>query len=339
MPKKVLVTGANGFTGSHLCRKLVERGDHVLALVRASSKRDLLHGVDVEFVSGDLSQETLPAEALRGVDTVYNVAAVFRTEGVPDKYFYQVNADGVERLLHAARQADVSRFVHCSTIGVLGAIKNPPAPETAPYNPDDVYQRSKLEGEKRALAFQQKYDFPLAVVRPAAIYGPGDMRLLKLFRAIDKGVFWMIGDGEVYFHMVYVEDLANGIILAGERPEAIGEVFIIAGDEYIKLNDLVQLIGDILGRSVVRRHIPVMPVMVAAVICQRLCRPLGIEPPLYPRRLRFFTKSRAFDISKAKQVLGYQPRFDLRTGLTLTAEWYRQQDYIRSTGNLVQQDA
>ncbi len=339
MPKKVLVTGANGFTGSHLCRKLVERGDHVLALVRESSNRDLLHGVDVEFVSGDLSEEKLPTEALRGVDTVYNVAAVFRTEGVPEKYFYEVNADGVERLLHAARQADVSRFVHCSTIGVLGAIKNPPAPETAPYNPDDVYQRSKLEGEKRALAFQQKYDFPLSVVRPAAIYGPGDMRLLKLFRAIDKGVFWMIGDGEVYFHMVYVEDLANGIILAGERPQAIGEVFIIGGDEYIKLNDLVQLIGDILGRSVVKRHLPVMPVMVAAVICQRLCRPLGIEPPLYPRRLGFFTKSRAFDISKAKQVLGYQPRFDLRTGLTLTAEWYRQQNHIRSIGSLVQQDA
>jgi nucleoside-diphosphate-sugar epimerase len=165
------------------------------------------------------------------------------------------------------------------------------------------------------------------------------MRLLKLFRAIDKGVFWMIGDGEIYFHMVYVEDLANGIILAGERPQAIGEVFIIGGDEYIKLNDLVQLIGDILGRSVVKRHLPVMPVMVAAVICQRLCRPLGIEPPLYPRRLGFFTKSRAFDISKAKQVLGYQPRFDLRTGLTLTAEWYRQQNHIRSIGSLVQQDA
>lgn len=339
MPKKVLVTGANGFTGSHLCRKLVERGDHVLALVRESSNRDLLHGVDVEFVSGDLSEEKLPTEALRGVDTVYNVAAVFRTEGVPDKYFYEVNADGVERLLHAARQADVSGFVHCSTIGVLGAIKHPPATETAPYNPDDVYQRSKLEGEKRALAFQQKYDFPLAVVRPAAIYGPGDMRLLKLFRAIDKGVFWMIGDGEAYFHMVYVEDLADGIILASERPQAIGEVFIIGGDEYIKLNDLVQLIGDILGRSVVKRHIPVMPVMVAAVICQRLCRPLGIEPPLYPRRLGFFTKSRAFDISKAKQVLGYQPQFDLRTGLTLTAEWYRQQNHIRSIGSLVQQDA
>lgn len=339
MPRKVLVTGANGFTGSYLCRKLVERGDHVLALVRASSKRDLLQGVDVEFVIGDLAEETLPAAALHGVDTVYNVAAVFRTEGVSDKYFYDVNADGVDRLLHAAYQANVSRFVHCSTIGVLGAIKHPPASETAPYNPDDVYQRSKLEGEQRALAFQKKYDFPLSVVRPAAIYGPGDMRMLKLFRAVDKKIFWMIGSGDIYFHMVYVEDLIDGIILAGERSEAIGEVFILAGEEYIKLNDLVQLIGDILGRPVSKRHIPVMPVMAAAIICQRICRPLGIEPPLYPRRLKFFTKSRAFDISKAKRLLGYQPKFDLRTGLTRTASWYQQNNYLQPGRTLVKQEA
>lgn len=339
MPRKVLVTGANGFTGSYLCRKLVERGDHVLALVRASSKRDLLQGVDVEFVIGDLAEETLPAAALHGVDTVYNVAAVFRTEGVSDKYFYDVNADGVDRLLHAAYQANVSRFVHCSTIGVLGAIKHPPASETAPYNPDDVYQRSKLEGEQRTLAFQKKYDFPLSVVRPAAIYGPGDMRMLKLFRAVDKKIFWMIGSGDIYFHMVYVEDLIDGIILAGERSEAIGEVFILAGEEYIKLNDLVQLIGDILGRPVSKRHIPVMPVMAAAIICQRICRPLGIEPPLYPRRLKFFTKSRAFDISKAKRVLGYQPKIDLRTGLTRTASWYQQNNYLQPGRTLVKQEA
>lgn len=329
MGKKVLVTGANGFAGSYLCRKLAERGDQVLALVRKSSKRGLLDGVDVELVYGDLADAVPTAEQLRGVETVYHIAAVYRTEGVPDQYFYKVNAHGTERLLQSALQADVSRFVHCSTVGVLGKIQHPPATETTPYAPGDIYQKSKLAGELKALEFFDKHNFPGTVVRPAAIYGPGDMRFLKLFRAIDRGTFWMIGRGDVTYHLVYVEDLADGIILAGERPEAVGEIFILGGNEYVKVRDLVAMIADVLGRPMPNRQVPVWPVMLAAQVCQKVCRPLGIEPPLYPRRLDFFVKDRAFDISKARRVLGYNPRVDVKTGLRRTAEWYRAHDYLR----------
>ena len=206
MVKRVLVTGANGFTGSYLCRRLVQRGDHVRALVRPTVKLTALEGLDVELIRGDLADPSLPAGILQGIDVVYNVAAVYRKDGVPEQYFFRVNADGAERLLRAALQAGVRRFVHLSTVGVLGDVRTVPASEASPYNPSDYYQRSKAEGERRALAFFAERGLPGVVIRPTAIYGPGDTRFLKLFRGIDKGLFWMLGSGEVFYHLIYVLD-------------------------------------------------------------------------------------------------------------------------------------
>jgi nucleoside-diphosphate-sugar epimerase len=329
MSKRVLVTGANGFTGSNLCRHLVERGDHVQAMVRRSSNIDSLDGLDVEIVHGDLAlDDGIPAEALRGVEVVYNIAALFRQEGATRDVFMNVNATGTERLLKASMQADVSQFVHCSTGGVHGHIENPPANETAPYRPGDWYQETKLEGEKLALAFGQAHNFPVAVIRPSPIYGVGDLRFLKLFRAINNGTFWMVGDGTPFYHFVYVDDLSQGFILASEREEAIGEAFIISGPEYVPISKLVELIAEELGKPVPRRRIPLWPVMTAAKICKAVCHPLGIEPPLYPRRLDFFRKDRAFDSTKAKRLIGYEPKVGLREGIAKTAAWYREHNYI-----------
>jgi nucleoside-diphosphate-sugar epimerase len=329
MPKKVFVTGANGFTGSNLCRHLVERGDRVRAMVRPSSDIDALAGLDVELVRGDLAvDDGIPAEALRGVEIVYHIAALFRQEGATRNAFMNVNATGTERLLEAAMRAGVSRFVHCSTVGVHGHIEQPPATETAPYRPGDWYQESKLEGEKRAQAFGRAHDFPVAVIRPAGIYGAGDMRFLKLFRAIENGTFWMIGDGKPLYHFVYVDDLVQGIVLAGEQNAAVGEAFILSGPEYVTIGRLVELIARELGKPVPRWHIPIWPVMKAAEICKAVCPLLGLEPPLYPRRLDFFRKDRAFDCTKAKTVLGYEPEVRLPEGITKAAAWYREHHYL-----------
>jgi nucleoside-diphosphate-sugar epimerase len=325
---KALVTGASGFTGGHLCRKLVERGVRVRILARQSSKLNGLNEIEVEPFYCDLATDEIPRQALKGLDIVYHVAAVYRKEGLPEKYFYDVHVGSTRRLLEAARQEGIKRFVHVSTVGVQGNVKYFPAKETAPYNPGDVYQRSKMAGELTALEYFQKHAYPVTVIRPGAIYGPGDLRFLKLFRAIDKGLFWMIGNGENFYHLVYIDDLVNGILAAGEREEAVGEIFTIAGQEPILVKELVRLLAEILDRPLRERNVPVGPVILAANICQKVCRPLGIEPPLYPRRLDFFIKNRSFDISKARQVLGYEPQIDLRAGLACTAEWYRQQGYL-----------
>ena len=138
----------------------------------------------------------------------------------------------------------------------------------------------------------------------------------------------MIGRGDVLYHLTFVEDLVAGIILAGEKEEAIGNIYTIGGNEYVPLKDLVNLIADVLGKPVPNKHIPLKPVYLAAVVCETICRPLGIEPPIYRRRLDFFTKDRAFDISRSKQDLKYEPKYNLREGLTRTAKWYKENNLI-----------
>jgi dihydroflavonol-4-reductase len=324
---RALVTGATGFTGSHLVRELVRSGQSVRALARNADRARSLPG-EADVVIGDITDPSVVERAVNGCDVVYHLAASFREAGVPDSRYREVHVDATRRLLEAARAGGVTRFIHCSTIGVHSHIANPPADETCPHNPGDIYQQTKSEGERLALDFAREHGFPLSVVRPATIYGPGDMRLLKLFRAIARRRFAMIGRGEVFLHMVHVDDLVRGFRLAAERPEAIGEVFIIAGNQYVTLNELSERIARIWNVPPPRLHLPVWPFYLAGALCEAVCVPLRVEPPIFRRRVAFFTKSRGFTIEKARRLLGYEPQVDLQAGLQQTAAWYRQQGYV-----------
>ena len=325
---KALVTGANGFTGSYLTKNLLKRGYSIKALVRRNSNLDSLNGLPIEFFHADLAKDSLDG-LMDDIDIVFHIAAAYRIENVPHKYFWDVNVEGTRKLLQEAKKANVKRFVHSSTVGVQGEIKNPPAKEEDPYGPGDYYQESKVEGEKLALEFFQKESMPGTVVRPVGIYGPGDMRFFKLFKFINSGKFRMIGNGKVLYHLTFVEDLAEGIALAGEKSEALGEIFTIGGDGYLTLSELVKKIARVLNKPVPgKMRIPVWPVWFSGLLCEIACKPLGITPPIFRRRVDFFIKDRAFDISKAKRLLGYQPKISLDEGLKITADWYKEKGLL-----------
>lgn len=325
--KRAFVTGASGFTGSYLCNALLEKGYSVTALVRKSSKVDHLKEKGITLVEGDLADPASIKGKIKNIDLVFNIAALYRQE-VSKDMFTKVHVEGTRALLDESISAGVKRFIHCSTVGVQGEIKDPPAKETAPFNPGDHYQESKLAGEKLALAYAKDKKIDVVAVRPVGIYGPGDTRFLKLFKSIYKKNFRMIGSGKVLYHLTFVEDLAAGIILAGETPKASGQVYTIGGEEYLPLEELVKLVAKILDKPVSKLHIPLFPVYAAAFMCEIICKPLKIDPPLYRRRLDFFTKDRAFDITKAKTDLGYSPKVSLQEGLTRTAEWYKEKGML-----------
>ncbi len=326
--KKVLVTGGTGFTGSHLCKALAKLGYQVRALARESSDVTALEKLDIGLVRGDLAEPRSFGKAVDGVDIVFHIGALFRQQGVNSEIFRKVNTESVKHLLDASIKSRVTRFIHCSTVGVHGHIANSPANEESPFGPGDLYQETKLQGEKIAQHYMKENRLAITIVRPAGIYGPGDLRFLKLFKAIGHCRFVMIGDGKVNYHFTYIDDLVDGIILCSRSEQAIGKTYILGGNEYIPLNQLVAMIADELKVKPPRFRLPLWPVYAAGFACEVICKPFGIEPPLYRRRIDFFKKNRAFDISKAKKELGFQPTVSLKEGIHRTASWYKDREYL-----------
>jgi nucleoside-diphosphate-sugar epimerase len=319
---RVLVTGGTGFAGSHLVKRLHKMGMKVRLIVRDKAKCNIFNGLDLEVVQGDVTDMEAVDEAVKGVEKLFHIAAVYRTAGIQDKVYRNVHVRGTENLLEASIKHGVKRFVHCSTVGVHGHIANPPANENYPFQPGDIYQKTKLEGELKAVQFGHETGLPVSVVRPCAIYGPGDMRLYKLFKMASRRIVPILGPGTIYYHMVYIDDLVNAFLLASESEKAVGEAFIAGGAEIPTLNELIQVIASVQNYRPIKVHLPVKPFQWLGSICEKICIPLNIEPPIYRRRVDFFTKSRAFDIGKAARMIGFKPEVSLRDGIERTAAWY-----------------
>jgi nucleoside-diphosphate-sugar epimerase len=325
--KLALVTGAAGFTGRHLAHALLRRGHGVRALVRSRARTRRLERAGAEIVEGDLTRAQEVDRAVEGCSQIYHIAAVYRQARHPDRVYYDVNLGGTRHVLDAADRHGVERVVHCSTVGVHGNVRSLPADEDAPFDPGDVYQRSKFAGELAAReAFAR--GLPGVIVRPAAIYGPGDLRFLKLFKTIRRGLFCMFGPGDSTYHLVYIDDLVNGIVLCGEHPDAIGETFILAGPRYTTINELVARVAAAVGVPPPRARAPLTPLLGAAWLCEMACKPFGLEPPLHRRRCDFFSKARGFSSAKARRMLGYAPAVDLDEGLRATAAAYVAAGYL-----------
>lgn len=326
---KVLVTGATGFTGGHLALALKARGHEVRAMVRSPERATRLRESGIGIVAGDLAKPDTLARAVEGgVDVVYNIAAIYRQAGLPESLYHQVNATAVGQLIDAAATAGVRRVVHCSTVGVHGDVGRAAVSEDAPFRPGDVYQDSKVAGERLALEAAARTGIDVVIARPSGIYGPGDRRLLKLFRGVARRRFVILGNGEIAYHLTYIDDLVEGLRLCGEAPPAAGRTYILAGGEVPTLNELVVLIAGDARVPPPRLHLPVWPVWLAGAACEGLCAPFGLEPPLYRRRVDFFTKSRAFDITRARQELGFSPAVPLGEGIHRTMVWYGAQGWL-----------
>ncbi len=324
-----LVTGATGFTGGHLARALVGRGDAVSALVRDEGPAAAaLAQAGVALVRGDVRDPAALAAATADVDVVYHIAAIYRQAGLPDETYRAVNATAVREIIEAAARAGVTRVVHCSTVGVHGDIAHPPANEDAPLDPGDIYQVTKLEGENLAREAGARLGIDVTIVRPTGIYGPGDRRLLKLFRGVARRRWVTLGAGDIYYHLTFIDDLVDGFHLCATHPAAANRTYILAGGEVTTLNALVSLVAEGAGVPAPSLHLPVWPFHAAGAACEAICAPLGLEPPIYRRRVDFFTKSRAFDITRARTEIGFAPRVGLREGIRRTLNWYREHGWL-----------
>ncbi|HEX7183637.1 MAG TPA: NAD-dependent epimerase/dehydratase family protein [Thermoanaerobaculia bacterium] len=326
---KILVTGGTGFTGKALVRRLIDMGHQVVALdYKEGLKTQELRDWGAEVILGSVTDKEVVRRAVQGVELVHHVAAAFREMNVPDTYYHEVNVGGTRNVLEAAMAEGVRKVVYCSTCGVHGNVDHPPAGEDAPIQPADYYQRTKYEAEPLVRQFHER-GLRTVTLRPAAIYGPGDPeRFFLIYKRVASGKFPMFGSGKTYYHPLYIDNLVDAFVLAMEDGKGEGEAYLIADENYVEIEDLVRRVARSLNVDVKIPHYPVWPVVAAGHIVEKACRPFGIAPPIFPRRVDWYRQNRAFRIDKAKRDLGYQPRVDLDEGLRRTAEWYRREGYL-----------
>lgn len=330
---RVLVTGATGFTGAILARKLVRSGLEVHAIARASSNLDALRDLPIHWHRGNVFDEAVVAEATQGVDYIFHVAAAYREARHADAMYTQVHVLSTQLLARAAlKNPAFKRFVHVSTVGVHGHIANPPADELYSMRPGDIYQQTKADAELWLRDFAQKKPLPYTVIRPAAIYGPGDTRLLKFFRMASHRILFLLGRGQYLYHLIHVDDLTNIMILAATHPAARGEIFICGNPDCVTLEQMARIVAGELGNRFRLVRLPAFPFFLAADVCEWVCRKLGVEPPIHRRRLAFFTKDRSFNTRKLREKLGYQARYSNEAGLIQTTRWYCEQGWLERRG-------
>jgi nucleoside-diphosphate-sugar epimerase len=323
----LLVTGATGFIGSRLALHLHRAGADVIAAGRVESdveaqRAEELRHAGVRIVNGTLQDCEHLRAVMAGRRCVIHLAAAQHESHMSDDYFRQINVEGTRSLLQAASEAGVQRFVYGSSIGVYGSsIDGEVLDEQSAPRPENIYTQTKLEAEAVIAQFADQLE--TCVIRISETYGPSDLRLLKLFRAIDRNQFLMLGAGTNRRQCMHVNDLIRVLLLGAQHPNAVGQTFVVAGREAMTSNEMVQTIAAAMHRRAPSAHVPLWPFTALARLMETVLPPFGIQPPLHRRRLDFFTKSFVFSTSKAQALLGFQPEIDFLSGAQDTARWYR----------------
>ncbi len=326
---KVFVTGGTGFTGAALVERLLEDGHTVTVLDKQPGLAyDSLKGRCESVVLGSITDREQVRQCVQGAEVVMHLAAAFRETGAPDSLYKAVNVDGTRVVVEESLQAGARKLVYCSTQGVHGHIENPPGNEETAIAPADYYQQTKYEGELVVEEYAGR-GMEYCIIRPTAIYGPGDPeRFVMIYKRAKKGLFPIFGKGQTFYHPVYIDNLTDAFVLAMAPGVGAGQAYLIGDEEYFSIEELVKRVGRAIDVDVATPHFPILPLIVAGHVCEKLCKPFGINPPIFPRRVDWFRQVRAFRIDKAKKELGYRPRVGIDEGLRLTGEWYEKNGYI-----------
>jgi dihydroflavonol-4-reductase len=324
MARTSLVTGGNGFVGCYVVRALVHRGDRVRVLVRAGADVRALEGVDCEHVIGDLRDPEAVANAVRGCDEIYNVAADYRLWVLDEAPMYATNVQGTQNILAAARRHSVGRVVHTSTVGALGVAKGAPGNEDTPVTLDDMvgpYKRSKFLAEQAALDAARE-GLPVVVVNPSTPIGALDYKPTPTGRII---VDFLNGRMPAYLdtglNLVDVAQCAQGHLLAAERGRP-GEKYILGG-ENLTLRELFERLAAISGVPAPRVRIPYGVALGFAIGADFVSRRITRQPPRASlTEVRMARKKMFFDHSKAERHLGYKSGA-IDTALSDAVSYYR----------------
>lgn len=331
--RKAFVTGASGFLGEALVRKLLSLGVSVRALVRSHQKGQLLRQLGAEIVVADIRDAAI-GDYARGVDTVFHCAATVRAPISPLDAFYAVNVEGTKSLLEAFRKNDsLQRFVHVSTVAVVGETDpRHPAEEDAPCHPLDTYGDTKLLGE-RVVADFATTGFPAVIARPMWIYGANSLITSNLFRKIALRKLPMVGAASNTMQPIAVEDAVSGLLQCAGVKGIEGRTYNLAGPEILTIRSMCAMIAEAMGTTLPKLEVPMSVALPLAIVSESMFPLLGMNPPLSREKLEYFRLNNSYSIERAKKELDWTPQTTFREGARQVANQLLQQEHVREAAS------
>ncbi len=325
---KVLITGSNGFIGSHLVERLLKQKYRVICLVRKTSDLRWNKDLPVEFVYGDFTDSSSFFLFISDVGYIYHLGGILRAH--KESEFFRVNYEGTKNLLEACRQHNsvLKRFVYISSQAAAGpSLNGIPLTEADPPKPISAYGRSKQLAEQAVLDFQSF--FPITIIRPPVVYGPRDDDFLGVFKYIKFGIKPLIGNQEKIVNLINVNDLVRGIILAAEHPDAENEIFFMANQKGYSWIEVEDAIARVMDKRVMTIRFPEFVLDVVANLSEQVAN--VFKNTTIINRDKAVEMKQSYwlvDCSKAKQKLGFVPEIPLEQGLQETYHWYRLQGWL-----------
>lgn len=325
---KALITGSNGFIGSHLVERLLTQNYHVKCLVRKTSVLKWIEHLPIDQIHGDIIDFDSLAPAISNVDYIYHLGGLLRTS--KESEFFRVNCEGTKNLLEACRRRNPSlkRFIYVSSQAAAGP-SNDGAPliETDSPAPISMYGKSKLRAERIALEFQNI--FPVTIIRPPAVYGPRDDDILGIFKFIKRGIKPLVGNQEKMVSLIYITDLVRGIHLAGEHSQAENEVFFMSNRNGYRWIEIEDTIARVMNKTALTIRLPEFMLDLMANFSEQMARVFK-NPAILNRDKAAEMKQNYWliDSSKAERKIGFVPQISLAQGIEETYRWYRLQGWL-----------
>ena len=329
---KVLVTGATGFIGSHLVKRLIDDGHYVRCLVRETSNlTELKKLTNTEFFWGDVTKKNSLKGVMEDIDVVYHLAAL-RGHDPPSKKAFRrfrlVNVEGTRNILDECIGKNINRFIYISSTAVMGVVKVEKIDENTNPDPYTPYQVSKYEAEKLVKKYMQSYGIPAIIIRPSQIYGPGFKGdFLKMAKVINKHFFPKIGRGKNLSSALYIEDLIDALACLTDKGN-IGDTYIISSERSYTMDEIYETLKKEVGKRCVYMYVPKWLVLSGSYFIEKICLVSRKEPLVTLRNIQSLTTDKVFCIEKAKRDLLFQQRTSLDVGLKKTVQYFKEDNLI-----------
>ena len=323
----LFITGGTGFIGSHLLPFLAGNDKYNITVLTRDHALSDIAGQSVNIIHGNLNDQYTYEDALNSTDAVIHLAGILNDNHATDNMCRAVNVEGTRSLMEACKGKNIRKFIHCSSTAVYGDKgQTKPRSETSPANPESVYGITKLEAEQILLKGFEPDEISLVIIRPSGIYGPGDMKGLKYFRAIKHDRIRFYINTTQIVHPTHVMDVVHAIGLILEKDLLHHEILNIGGEKSLRLIELATMTAKLMGTRIIQIGLPEALLPACGYVTEKFCRLTG-KKNNYADKFTLEIVDHSIVTSKAKDLLGYAP-VSFQDGMKETIDWYIENRYI-----------